>query len=59
MKNSQHLPNEKHPFGYASGSRKTPQPPMATMQGVTPRAKGNSAPGQAANAAMKKSPGKL
>lgn len=58
MKNSNHLDANKHPFGYASGSRKTPQPPTASMQGITNRAKGNSKPGQAANASMKRSPGK-
>lgn len=58
MKNSNHLDAGKHPFTYASGSRKTPQPATASMQGITSRAKGVSAPGQAANAAMRSKPSK-
>lgn len=54
MKNSMHM-SDKHPFGVA---KKTPQPPTASMQGVTSRAKGVSKPGQAANAAMKSTPSK-
>lgn len=55
MKNGQHMDSGKHPF---RTSMKSVKPGTATMQGITGRVKGSSAPGTAANASMRRNPGK-